>query len=168
MLKEQPYSLIDFKEDDLDLVFGIYKSNEAYFLMSGGAPATIKTIRENLDALPPHIKPHFKHYQLITFEHKIIGVIDYVESYPDCNTVHIGLLLIHKDFQGSGHGKEFMKIFQEQIHKKGYKRIRLGVLKENDFAFHFWHNLGFSFLKEVSSPIHTQKNWTLLLMEKRI
>lgn len=168
MEKSLEYTLNNFNPKDIDSIFKVYESNEPYFILSGGVPATLNTIHENIEEVPPNTDPGFKHYSVVKFHEDIIGIIDYVEMYPDEDAVYIGLFLIDKPRQGLGHGKRFIQNFEVQMKEKGYHRIRLGVLKNNISGFKFWENLGFRFIKEVKSTVKPEKNWTVLVMEKKI
>lgn len=53
MEKVVEYTLNDFNPLEIDSIFEVYESNQSYFVLSGGAPATIKTIHENREEIPP-------------------------------------------------------------------------------------------------------------------
>ena len=168
MEKVVEYTLNDYNPLEIDSIFKVYESNQPYFILSGGAPATIKTIHENREEIPPNTAPRFKHYKVIKFHKDIIGIIDYVEKYPDEDAAYVGLFLIHKPLQGLGHGKKSFQILEAQMKKTGYKRIRLGVLNNNASGFNFWKSLGFNYIQEVKSTVHPERDWIILVMEKFI
>lgn len=61
-----------------------------------------------------------------------------------------------------------MNNFEAMIKEKGFKRIRLGVLHNNESGFKFWENKGFKVIKEMYSTIKPEKNWLIKVMEKEI
>lgn len=126
------------------------------------------TVIEDKNSIPPNSSLKNKRYSLISINSQDIGIIDYIMSYPDEDAVYIGLLLIHGDFHRQGYGKAFIEEFIVNMQKKGYSRIRLGVLKQNESGFKFWTKIGFKVVKEVVSSIHPEKNWEIKVMEKTI
>lgn len=89
-------------------------------------------------------------------------------NYPDEDTVYIGLFMIHGDFHRQGYGRAFIEKFTANMRKKGYRRLRLGVLKQNKNGFEFWTRMGFKVVKEMFSTIHPERNWEIIVMEKAI
>ena len=89
-------------------------------------------------------------------------------NYPDEDAVYIGLFIIHGDFHRQGYGRGFIEEFIANMRKKGYCRIRLGVLKQNKNGLEFWTRMGFKVVKEMLSTIHPERNWEIKVMEKMI
>ncbi|GMG97009.1 N-acetyltransferase [Tepidimicrobium xylanilyticum] len=42
--------------------------------------------------------------------------------------------------------------------KKGYSKIRLGVLKQNKNGFEFWTRVGFKVVEEILNTTHPERN----------
>lgn len=55
----------------------------------------------------------------------------------------LGLLMIHRDFQRRGFGRESAGGFLQWAATQGWPEVRLGVVKENRDALSFWRALGF-------------------------
>lgn len=88
----------------MDVAMDIYSTNKDYFKMSSGEEPNMESVIRDKIEIPPNSILENKNYKLISIEGNHIGIIDYIESYPDEDAVYIGLLMIHKDFQGLGHG----------------------------------------------------------------
>lgn len=160
------YSLSDISILNIDEVFKIYSSNEEYFILSGGYPATIENIHRDIKDLPPNAKVEQKQYKIIKLGKEYIGVIDYITEYPDLDVIYIGLFMIEKSLQGFGHGSIILQELEAETKKKGFKRIRLGVIHNNEPGLKFWENRGFKVIKEMYSTIHPERNWLIKVMEK--
>ncbi|MBC8586900.1 GNAT family N-acetyltransferase [Paratissierella segnis] len=152
----------------LEEVLDIYVTNAEYFKVSSGEKPSLETIIEDKNEIPPGLKLENKNYKLIKKGGLNIGVVDYLEGYPDKDTVYIGLLMIHGDYHRQGYGRAFIDRFARDMKLKGYKRLRLGVLEQNKKAFEFWTKMGFEAVKEVNSTIHPERNWKIKVMEKVI
>lgn len=61
----------------------------------------------------------------------------------------IGLLMIHRDYQGDGLGSQGYKRYEKVMVKRGANQIRFGVLKENTKARSFWESIGFNYYNTV-------------------
>ncbi|MBW4828304.1 MAG: GNAT family N-acetyltransferase [Clostridiaceae bacterium] len=155
-------------KDLLKNVLKIYDTNEEYFKVSMNGKPSIESIIEDKNDIPPGSNLQNKNYKLISINGQDIGIIDYVMNYPDEDTVYIGLFIIHGDFHRQGYGSAFVEEFAINMRKRGYCRLRLGVLKENKNGFEFWTRMGFKVVKEIISTIHPERNWEIKVMEKII
>lgn len=83
--------------------------------------------------------------QFIKIDDTYIGIIDYMMENPKDHIPWIGLLMIHGDYHGYGFGSKCYKVIENELVKRGTKRIRLGVIKENTKDHLFWKSLGFNY-----------------------
>lgn len=162
------FTLEEINEDLFDRVLKIYDTNQEYFMISMNDKPSMESVTEDMNAIPPKSSSENKNYNLIKLNDMDIGVIDYIDNYPDEDAIYIGLFMIHGNFHRNGYGREFLEEFIPQIKGQGFKRIRLGVLDRNETALKFWTNLGFEIVKEVISTIHPERNWKIKVMEKSI
>ena len=165
---ENKFTLTTVTKDLFEKVLDIYSTNEEYFRISTGEKPSMETIIKDKSEIPPGLELENKAYKLITMAEGNMGVIDYIEDYPDEDAVYIGLFMIHGDFHGQGYGRAFIGEFTRDMKEKGYSRLRLGVLKQNKKGFEFWTKMGFEVVKEVISTIHPERNWEIKVMEKVI
>ncbi|MFC1852861.1 GNAT family N-acetyltransferase [candidate division CSSED10-310 bacterium] len=81
----------------------------------------------------------------ICLNDEIIGCIDLIRSYPEVNTVFIGLLLLAEQYQQNNYGSHAYRLLEEKIDTwPQIKKVRLGVLKTNEIVAPFWSKMGFS------------------------
>jgi RimJ/RimL family protein N-acetyltransferase len=76
-----------------------------------------------------------------------IGVIDYLLENPKDNCPWLGLLMIHRDYQGYGFGQQAYALYENEMQSRGVERVRIGVISENTKAHRFWMKLGFLYIK---------------------
>jgi len=87
----------------------------------------------------------------ILLDETYIGILDYLEHNPRDGYPWLGLLIIHRDYQGYGFGTNAYFTFEEELKEKGIKQLRLGVLVENNSAKSFWKSAGFNYLENKLS-----------------
>jgi ribosomal protein S18 acetylase RimI-like enzyme len=73
----------------------------------------------------------------------LIGVLDFVENYPDEGEWYIGLLLLDPDKRNKGIGERVLRAFEDWARQSGVMAVRLGVVEQNDGAFRFWTRAGY-------------------------
>ncbi|MEH7097044.1 GNAT family N-acetyltransferase [Neobacillus vireti] len=131
---------INFEEINKETIYialEIINSNPQYNEMENREKARSLTDMEN-EFLNPNTTSEF-----IKLDDTYIGVIDYMlvnlkDSFP-----WLGLLIIHKDYQGFGFGKQAYEKFENEMRNRGLDNIRIGILQENTKAQCFWKSLGF-------------------------
>ncbi len=165
---ENKFILETVTEDLLENVLNIYETNEEYFKISMNGKPSIESIIEDKNVIPPGSNFQNKYYKIISINGQDIGIIDYIINYPDEYTIYIGLFMINGDFHRQGYGKAFMEEFTANMREKGYRRLRLGVLKQNKNGFEFWTRMEFKVVKQMFSTIHPERNWEIIVMEKAI
>ncbi|MBK8443961.1 MAG: GNAT family N-acetyltransferase [Sphingobacteriales bacterium] len=74
---------------------------------------------------------------------ELIGIIRAVKHYPCKNTMHLPLLLLHPEKRSKGKGKSIYQWFESYTLSKGFERICIAVMKENEKAIAFWKSCGF-------------------------
>jgi RimJ/RimL family protein N-acetyltransferase len=99
---------------------------------------------ELLGFMPKGVEVDNKILYGIYFNHRMVGCVDLIKAYPDARTVLVNLLLIAEDVQGAGLGSESFKEIEKEIRTmEGIERIRIGILRSNDFVQNFWRKMGF-------------------------
>ena len=93
--------------------------------------------------------------KLIVYKKQEIGYVVLKETDKE---ILIENLLIEKEFQNLGIGKEVMAQIIERAHLEK-KLIRLHVFKINIKAQRFYGNLGFAKTSEKENHIEMKKNW---------
>ena len=88
-------------------------------------------------------------YYIGFFENNIlVAIIDLIDGYPEKDIVHIGFFMVDVKYQGIGIGSGIVQHIIGMLKKMGYRKIRLGVDKENPQSYSFWHKNGFDVTKQ--------------------
>ncbi|MDQ0197823.1 GNAT family N-acetyltransferase [Neobacillus ginsengisoli] len=127
--------------ETLYIALEIINSNHEYNTFENG-----KAIRNINDIDGEFINP-LSTSSFIKLDDTYIGLIDYLMENPNDHYPWLGLLMIHRDYQGYGFGAEAYALFENEMLERGIKHVRIGVLKENTKAHSFWKSLGFVYYK---------------------
>ncbi len=85
-------------------------------------------------------------YILIAFQGEMPAGIAVVEKMDD-HEAHLEDLLVWPDFQKQGIGESLVNATKELASKKGYKKMSLNVLSNNESARHLYRKLGYQEVK---------------------
>ena len=129
----------------IGIVKEIVNSNQEYNMIAEGHPEL--TDEEILEMYESSKSRGTVLSFVVDGEHHV-GIIDYLIENPSDKMPWLGLLMIHSDYQGQGYAVEALKRYERVMHDQGKKRVRLGVIKENDRAVNFWSNRGFALYEE--------------------
>lgn len=130
--------------DTVEIVQEMFRSNDEYCKLEyGGDVPSLSMLTEEFCGVTSSY--------FVKADETYIGIIDYMENNPNDGFPWLGFLMIHGDYQGYGYGTNAYFLFEEKMKKLGKVAIRLGVMKENTSAKHFWEELGFSFFEEKES-----------------
>lgn len=132
-------------KETLYIALEIVNSNPTYnFIENGIAKRELTEIEEEF--LNPETISVF-----IKLDDTYIGVMDYLMENPKDQSPWLGLLMIHADYQGFGFGAQAYTLYESELRKRGQKKVRIGVIKENKKAKQFWESLGFLTIKTAFS-----------------
>jgi GNAT superfamily N-acetyltransferase len=124
-------------EELLDIVLDIVNSNSHYNILENGKP--VRTMEEvRIEFLNQDTESY-----LISVENRYIGIIDFLKNNPNDNCPWIGLLMIHGNYHSKGYGRAAYHTFEEILRRRGFDKVRIGVLSDNTGAKIFWTSLGF-------------------------
>lgn len=136
-------------KETLYIALEIINSNPEYNLLENGNSE--RTLQEaEKDLLNPSTESNF-----IKLDDTYIGLMDYLEENPNDHFPWLGLLMIHRDYQGYGFGVQAFELYIEKFLKRS-ERVRIGVLKENIKAHSFWKSLGFVSYKTSKSSFEKE------------
>ncbi|WP_299094430.1 N-acetyltransferase [uncultured Metabacillus sp.] len=125
----------------LSIVKEIVDSNKCYNLLENGRGT------RSLEELKGEFLNSSTQSVFIKCGSSYIGVIDFLDNNPKDGFPWIGLLMIHKDFQGKGYAKQAYKEYEKKLLLNGISAIRLGVLIGNERAKNFWESMGFVYVE---------------------
>lgn len=109
---------------------------------------TMKSILEDMAALPPNKGYEDKHYIGFFSGDTLVAVMDLIEHYPQCGTALIGFFALNSAMQGIGIGSAIISDSLSYLGKQGFRKVRLGVDKGNPQSKAFWTKNGFAFTGE--------------------
>lgn len=136
-------------KETLYIALEIINSNPEYNLLENGNSE--RTLQEaEKDLLNPSTESNF-----IKLDDTYIGLMDYLEENPNDHFPWLGLLMIHRDYQGYGFGVQAFELYKKKFLKQS-ERVRIGVLKENIKAHSFWKSLGFVSYKTSKSSFEKE------------
>ncbi|MFP7299421.1 GNAT family N-acetyltransferase [Neobacillus niacini] len=140
-----PLYFEDITKETLYIALEIINSNSHYNMVENERPQR-KLAEIEEEFLNPATKSLF-----IKLDDTYIGVMDYLMENPKDQCPWLGLLMIHGDYQGYGFGTQAYALYESEMRKRGLFRSRIGVIKENVKAMHFWESLGFLYIKTALS-----------------
>lgn len=144
---------------DVDALYEVCNSNPYYFAcMKSDLCKT--SLQDDLVAVPPGKTLDNKLFLGYFYRDRLVGFIDRIHGYPCFDCLYIGWFMLHKDFQGKGIAKY---IIQETLRQaKDFRYARLGHVKGNEQAEHFWLQQGFQHTGEEIK----MDAYTVQMMEK--
>ena len=151
------YSLRRLSEEDAEAVAEIARENPAF------ASYGVEEVRRDLCLLPPGKEIEEKYYLGYFDRDALVGVLDFIDGYPEADTAYIGLFMLAKFEQGRKIGTTLIEALACYCRELGYKRLLLGYEKANPQAAGFWTSLDFESVREVP-----QKDGIIVVAERRI
>jgi RimJ/RimL family protein N-acetyltransferase len=92
-----------------------------------------------------------RHTYFVKADDTYVGLVEYMECNERDGYPWLGLLMIHRDYQGYGYGTNAYFTLEEELKEKGITKIRLAVIEQHEKAKAFWESLGFSFFAKKES-----------------
>lgn len=130
-------------ESDIAEIYALCRKNNLYYHYCPPF-VTEQSIADDMKALPPNKEAADKHYLGYYDGNKLIAVMDFIMGYPDETTAFIGFFMTDVSMQGIGIGSRIIDELCSVLVGIGLKKVRLGWVKGNPQAEHFWHKNGFT------------------------
>jgi RimJ/RimL family protein N-acetyltransferase len=124
-------------ENDIAKIYALCKNNPLYYHYCPPF-VTYASIASDMKALPPNKDYSDKYYLGYYQGEKLIAVMDLILSYPDENTAFIGFFMTDISVQNAGIGSGIIDELCSYLNNIGFSSIRLGWVKGNPQAEHFW------------------------------
>ncbi len=99
---------------------------------------------------------------------ELIGVIDSLNDFPESGTWFVGLMMLIPSHRKYGIGEKVYKEYIKWANQNGAKKIRIGVLQENDNALKFWKRMGFKVVKKIDNYQSGNKITVVFAMEHKL
>ncbi|MBE7016600.1 MAG: GNAT family N-acetyltransferase [Ruminococcaceae bacterium] len=151
------YSLRALTEKDAEAVREIAKENPAFEKYG------IEEICRDMHLLPPGKEMEEKYYLGYFEKEEMVGVLDFIDGYPEADTGYIGLFMLSKYEQGRKIGTSLIEALACYCRELGYKRLLLGYDKANPQAAGFWESLDFESVREIP-----QKDGIIVVAERSL
>lgn len=125
--------------ENLSFYESIFFSNEEYYRLTDGNPATRKTCEDTIDSFPPH-----QVYSIgISRQEEAVAFLSILNGYPDVETLYIGLLLVDEKYKRKSVGTLITKAILTTASELGFKKLKLSVQENNLSGLKFWRKIGF-------------------------
>lgn len=147
---------------NIDEILEVCKENPQYYKYCDKVP-TKDLILNDLEATPFGIDIKDKYYVGFYQENKLIAVMDLIRGYPTKESAFIGFFMMSSKFQGKNIGTKIVQETLEYLKQCAFKKVRLGMEKENPQSTSFWNKNGFKLVKETS-----QNQIVIWIVEKEI
>ena len=129
--------------DDVGEIHKLCRNNALYYKYCPPF-VTEQSIADDMKALPPNKEAFDKYYLGYYDGEKLIAVMDFILGYPDKKTAFIGFFMTDVSVQRIGVGSTIIRDLYLYLKAYGLTSIRLGWVKGNPQAKHFWRKNGFT------------------------
>jgi RimJ/RimL family protein N-acetyltransferase len=146
VFETQRLTVAPIEDEHLNELYLVYLSNPDYLRLTEGTPDGVGVYTRDQMLRDLQVAEWTGRIPLGVFrreDRKLIGILEYWERSDTDGMPWLGLLMIHRDFQRRGFGRESAGGFLQWAATQGWPEVRLGVVKENRDALSFWRALGF-------------------------
>ena len=91
---------------------------------------------------------------------ELIGMGDMLTPHPRGNYAALGLLIMHRDWQGRGLGREAAKAIEAMLAAEGWRELELVVLQVRPRSRRFWEICGYGYVGDSVNEAQ-QPCWVL-------
>lgn len=133
--------------NDLDIIYDMSCKNEIYYKYHPPF-VTKESIVEDMKALPPGKSYDYKYYIGFFDGDSLVAIMDLILGYPTDEIAFIGLFMTNIHYQNKGVGSNIIGNVCNYLKQLGYKKIRIGVDKDNPQSNSFWKRNGFYIISE--------------------
>ena len=162
-LFSQVYSVRRLSENDIPGILALCGKNRLYYQYCPPF-VSVQSIRSDMTAQPPGKEAADKYYVGYFDGEKLIAVLDLILAYPDEETAFIGFFMTDVSVQGKGTGSGIISELCGYLAGTGVKKVRLGWVRGNPQAEHFWQKNGFT---ETGGAYDTEK-YTVIVAEREV
>lgn len=157
------YRVRRMTENDIAEIYALCSKNTLYYQHCPPF-VTEAAIAGDLKALPPG-KGYTDKYYLGYYEgEKLIAVMDLILRYPDKDTAFIGFFMTDVSVQKAGVGSGIIDALCACLSGVGFSSVRLGWVRGNPQAEHFWKKNHF---RETGASYDTD-HYTVIIAQRRI
>lgn len=155
-------------EEEIQDAFAIYASNPEYFEIVSHKVPTRNDVEMDMLTKPDGLAGERKHYGVYCLNGEAVALTDILEGFPEDDVYYIGLFMIKGDKQRRGLGRSLFLQLAETARAKGFERIRLGVVEENQKGLAFWETMGLAQIRTVKAESGTDREGVIFVLEKKL
>ena len=125
-------------ESDVERIYELCRKNSLYYQY---CPPFVseESIISDMKTLPPNKDMRDKYYVGYFDGERLIAVMDLIMGFPDETTAFIGFFMTDAAIQNTGIGSGIIEDLCVYLAQIGISKVRLGRVKDNPQAEHFWH-----------------------------
>ena len=135
------YTVRRLSGKDIPAILPLYEGNPLYFHHFPPTPSA-EGVRDDFSALPEGKSLKDKYFLGFWEGDELVAVLDLIHGYPDDRTAFIGFFMMDRKMQGSGIGSGIVEDICSCLGRE-FDFVRLGYVKGNPQAEHFWLKNGF-------------------------
>lgn len=154
------YTVRKLTEQDLPRLLALCEQNPQYYRYCP-PDVSLSSLQEDMTALPPQKTRDDKYYIGFFDGDALIAVMDLILQYPNEETAFIGFFMVNAKKQGCGTGSQIISEVFSYL-KQSFSSVRLGYVKGNKQAEHFWKKNG---LKPTGIVVK-EKLYDIIVMER--
>lgn len=136
------YRVRRLEEADLPALWALCRGNPQFYAHCP-PPATEESLREDMAALPPRKSLNDKYYLGFFDGERLIAVLDLIAGFPKPEIAFWGFFMLDAACQGQGRGTALVSELCAALVRQGFRAVRLGWVRGNPQAEHFWNKNGF-------------------------
>ena len=137
------YKVKKMGEEDVANIINLLSGNPLYFEYCPPKPS-IESVLNDLRALPPGKSLIDKFYLGFFNDNQLVAVMDYIVSFPQEDTIFIGLFMVDIKESWKGIGSSIIDEALTVFKREGYVKVRLAYMKGNSQSSRFWQKCGFA------------------------
>lgn len=138
----QDYIVKKLEESDVEEIYQLQLSNPFFFACR---KETINKdqILNDLKLTPSGFSLEDKYFIGFYNDNELVAIMDFLLGFPTADTIMLGLFMIDNKYSNQGVGSKIITDAFDYFKILGYKKIRIGIDKNNPQSNHFWHKIGF-------------------------
>ncbi|MBR0417839.1 MAG: GNAT family N-acetyltransferase [Erysipelotrichaceae bacterium] len=149
-------------DEDVDEILVFCNANTQYYEYCGKQNSR-ELILNDLHVTPPDVDISAKYYVGLYEKEELVAIMDLIEGYPEEDECFIGFFMMNNALQGKGIGTSIIQELCHYLYSKGFKKVYLGIDRDNPQSNHFWKKNGFKVIREVD-----RDEGVILLAEKKL
>lgn len=152
--------------DELPALQALCESCADYYHLMTGGPVRSSEAHTLFTLRPETASMEDKLLVAVRRGRDLIGVLDLYRHYPRRGYAWMGLLLLHPNLRGHGHGTAMIRWMIDWAREQGCTRLRLAVADDNARALEVLSRHGFTPTGERISRVSGSRRLVLLPLER--